>query len=174
MTADITPENVARMLDGVTPLFEALDWMQKWYLNSIRTADWHPGTCECYRCAEDAVFAALPSAREAIPALSAKLAKVEAELDSFAKANHLQANCLHLTAQALGPDYSATIDALPKAAKDVAARAEAAEAKLATARTEALEEAIDAAHIADSLELALHGSAAIVDRIRALIPEVKP
>jgi hypothetical protein len=59
------------------------------------------------------------------------LKQMATNLDAFAKANHLQANCLHLTAQALGPDYSATIDALPKAAKDVAARAAAAEAQLA-------------------------------------------
>ncbi len=59
------------------------------------------------------------------------LKEMATNLDAFAKANHGQAHCLHLTAQALGPDYSATIDALPKAAKDVAARAEAAEAQLA-------------------------------------------
>jgi hypothetical protein len=58
------------------------------------------------------------------------LKQMATNLDAFAKANHLQANCLHLTAQALGPDYSATVDALPKAAKHVAARLAEVEAEL--------------------------------------------
>lgn len=59
------------------------------------------------------------------------LKQMSTNLDAFAKANHLQANCLHLTAQALGPDYSATIDALPKAARHVATALTAANATIA-------------------------------------------
>jgi uncharacterized coiled-coil protein SlyX len=61
--------------------------------------------------------------------VEAKLRAMSVNLDAFEKANHRQAICLHLTAQALGPDYSATVDALPKAAKDVAARAALEETK---------------------------------------------
>jgi hypothetical protein len=50
----------------------------------------------------------------------------------------------------------------------------ALEAHTAREVAKALEGAVEAVHAADSLELALHGGAAIVDRIRALIPEVKP
>ena len=40
-------------------LVEALRWMGDERSKQMRTADWHGNDCRCYRCAEDAVFAAL-------------------------------------------------------------------------------------------------------------------
>jgi hypothetical protein len=52
-------------------------------------------------------------------------------------------------------------------------RAERAEAALATARRDALEEALDAVWETDSVELAKYGVHKIMDRIRALANEAK-
>jgi hypothetical protein len=71
-------------------------------------------------------------ARTRAEAAEARVAELEALPDrSVYLANHRQANCINFTAQALGPNYAATIDALPKAALHVAMRAEAAEARVA-------------------------------------------
>jgi hypothetical protein len=59
---------------------------------------------------------------------------LEKEIATILDANEGQARCIHLTAQNLGPDYSATVGALPKAAAHVAARAEKAEAEVARLR----------------------------------------
>ena len=40
-------------------LVEALRWMGAERNKQMRTADYHGDDCRCYRCAEDAVFAAL-------------------------------------------------------------------------------------------------------------------
>ncbi len=60
--------------------------------------------------------------------------EVAKTLQSLQEANHRQAHCLHLTARALGPDYSAAIDALPKAAQHVSAQLAAARAEIARLR----------------------------------------
>jgi len=79
-------------------------------------------------------------------ALRAQLAAAQAQLASDPDrsvyvANHRQAACIHLTAQALGPDYSATIKGLPKAAKHVASLLSEVQAQAQTARNDALREA---------------------------------
>ena len=89
------------------------------------SADMIPASRGDYVRYED--YAALSAALEAEKARNEKL---EVDMANFAEANHRQANCIHFTAQNLGPEYSATIDGLPKAARHVAARAEALDAKL--------------------------------------------
>jgi hypothetical protein len=72
--------------------------------------------------------------RRARAALSDAPAPVSGEDDlrrQLAEANHRQARCLHETAAALGPDYSFTIDGLPKAAHHVAGQLAAAREALA-------------------------------------------
>lgn len=81
-------------------------------------------------------FAAFAASQNA--AMTAEIARLRDELDNLADANLRQAHCINLTAQALGPDYAATIDGLPKAAKHVAvqfteARAALHEAEVALA-----------------------------------------
>lgn len=61
----------------------------------------------------------------------ARAEKAEAELAKFADANHRQALCITFTASALGPEYSGTIDALPKAARHVREERDALRATLA-------------------------------------------
>lgn len=70
----------------------------------------------------------------------ARAEKAEAEINMLTDANHRQALCINFTASALGPDISATIDGLPKAARHVLNRAEKAEAEVARLR-EAMAEA---------------------------------
>lgn len=53
------------------------------------------------------------------------LAAMTKERDELATANHRQASCIHVTAANLGPDCSATVDGLPKAARHVAAERDA-------------------------------------------------
>lgn len=60
-----------------------------------------------------------------IAAQEAQIRAVEAERDELATANHRQASCIHVTAANLGPDCSATVDGLPKAARHVAAERDA-------------------------------------------------
>lgn len=74
--------------------------------------------------------------RAEVERLRATNERLRAELDGFAAANHRQALCIHLTAQALGPDYAATVHALPKAAAHVAARASDAETERDALRAE--------------------------------------
>jgi len=73
----------------------------------------------------------------AITALKAERDEVRQQARTAAIATIRQANCIHLTAQALGPDYAATVDALPKAAKhrvtELITRAETAERDLSAA-----------------------------------------
>lgn len=51
--------------------------------------------------------------------LAAQLAKAETDCAMFADANARQAMCISFTAANLGPEYSATIEGLPKAARHV-------------------------------------------------------
>lgn len=121
MTADISPENVARMLEGVTPgpwgaegpehsiiIWGYADRDDREYRVCFMTSD---GPAQA-----NARFIAW--AREAVPALSARLAEVEAERDSW------KAETVHWQDTA-----AATLD-----------RAEAAEADIATLRACAKEE----------------------------------
>jgi len=54
------------------------------------------------------------------------VAELTAERDRLAEANHRQAACINYTVAELGPDSSATIEGLPKAARHVVATLRAA------------------------------------------------
>lgn len=62
---------------------------------------------------------------ETIANLETALAAMTNERDELATANHRQASCIHVTAANLGPDCSATVDGLPKAARHVVAERDA-------------------------------------------------
>ena len=53
------------------------------------------------------------------------LAAMTKERDDLANANYRQASCIHVAAANLGPNCSATVDGLPKAARHVAAERDA-------------------------------------------------
>lgn len=65
------------------------------------------------------------------------LAAMTKERDELAKTNNRQAACLHYTAAELGPDYVATVDGLPKAARHALAAERAKVAKLVEAANQA-------------------------------------
>lgn len=58
MARDLLAEVIVRR-EREARLVEALRWMGAARNKQMRTADYHGDDCRCYRCAEDAVFAAL-------------------------------------------------------------------------------------------------------------------
>lgn len=88
--------------------------------------------CRAFAATDDENTTA--QAADLIERLAARVKWVEADLNTLTDANHRQALCINFTASALGPDISATIDGLPKAARHVLNRAEKAEAEVARLR----------------------------------------
>ncbi|MDX5412874.1 MAG: hypothetical protein LPK02_07485 [Rhodobacterales bacterium] len=97
-------------------------------------------TCKCTKCGQHHIADKRAShcADCTLQDLQARVAELEAELAGLHTANHRQALCIQFTGSALGEEYAATIDGLPKAARHVRERAEAAEALLSDARVRAL------------------------------------
>lgn len=68
-----------------------------------------------------------------LTALSAEVERLRAEQKALIDANFRQALCIHNTAAAFGPEYSATVDALPKGAVSIRSERDQARADLAEA-----------------------------------------
>lgn len=129
---DTSPAAIAAILDGVTP--------GPWLANQDEECLWavmdHEGgfvtfafPAECGLGGDTKANARFIAwARDGVPALAAERDRLAAQLDKakadcamFADANARQAMCISFTAANLGPEYCATIEGLPKAAKHVSA-----------------------------------------------------
>lgn len=56
--------NTRTVSPEVQALVDALDRLEVFRKTQMRTADYHPEDCGCYRCTEDEVFAALAAWKE--------------------------------------------------------------------------------------------------------------
>lgn len=73
----------------------------------------------------DTVLAGRADEHDRAEAAETALAAMTKERDDLANANYRQASCIHVAAANLGPNCSATVDGLPKAARHVAAERDA-------------------------------------------------
>jgi hypothetical protein len=83
--------------------------------------------------------------------LQAEVERLKLDQKTLTDANHRQAMCIHHTAQSMGPEIAATVDALPKAAKHL-------QSELTKAR-ELLTDICDTAYIQSSEGADAYGAA---------------
>jgi len=147
-------------MTDLTP--EALDALQE----RLRRIEWGVTGEPC--AAGNVDETAALEADTAITALRAQLAEVEAERDAAIAS---MTDAARKRGEAEGKLAASEMAGVVEGWRDRAIKAEAA---LATARADAVRDAAEAANEADSLELALHGPAKIVERILALIDTPSP
>jgi len=138
---DTSREEVMRLLDGVTPgPWTPVAAGQADDLNEVVV---YRPEFKSVADAEGANARFIAASRDLVPALLAErdrladeVARLTAEVESYSEANYRQALCIDFAAGALGPNYSATIEGLPKACRHMKLRAEAAEAEAERLRAE--------------------------------------